>query len=301
MATKRRSKYKRVQENKPLLNLSDGDLSILEIIWRYRYITTPMLSILTGRIPKIINERTHKLWQHGYLGRLHFPHTYTGGSSPSIHVIDDKGRSLLARQLELPLSEIGSSPMTQKNPEMHLKHSLLVSHVYTMVEAACLQLPKLELMFWQRENNKYRERVLVQGRKYTVKPDGFFGILDKSREAGRQRLYFFLEADRSSMKHSDMVRKYQGYMAMWHKYRRQPIPAFDGIKSYRVLTVIEKDSDRLPHLLEDAYKATESGQGSNMFWFVNQTNLPLEKPEQFFAPIWRIGKKGDNERHSLRE
>jgi len=301
MATRRRSKYKPNQENKPPLRFNDGDVVILDFVQQYRYLTTPILSLLTGRIPKVINERTQKLWLHGYLGRLHLPHTYTGGSSPSIHVLNERGRQFLAGHFDRPLSAIGTSPLAQENPEKHLKHSLLVSHIHAAVEVACRQNPHLRLLFWHNESNHYRTKVMVKGKKITVKPDSFFGILDTRRPSGRQRLHFFIEADRSTMPHADMIRKFQAYLTLWREHNKQPISAFDDITSYRVLTVIEKDSDRLPHLIEDAREATESGGGSNMFWFCSQDDLPLAQPGRFFAAVWRIGKRADTELHSLTE
>ena len=69
MNRKRISKYKRINkpDELPPHRFQDNDTLILAKAGEYRYITTAMLVAITGSSRYVINERTKKLFHHGYL------------------------------------------------------------------------------------------------------------------------------------------------------------------------------------------------------------------------------------------
>ena len=161
MPTQRRSKYKRINKPNalPAHRFQDNDTLILAKAGEYRYITTAMLMAITGASRYVINERTKKLFHHGYLERRHLPHPHTGGgSSPSIHVLDYKGRTWLSQNKTIDDRHLRSiAPPTTHSPtaERELEHSLLCSHVHAIIEATCNSAPNLRLDFWHNESKAF--------------------------------------------------------------------------------------------------------------------------------------------------
>ena len=120
MTRRRISKYKRITkpDELPPHLFQDTDTLILTKAGEYRYITTAMLMAITGASRYVINERTKKLFHHGYLGRRHLAHPQNGGgSSPSIHVLDYKGRTWLSQNNTIDDRHLRSiTPPTTHSP-----------------------------------------------------------------------------------------------------------------------------------------------------------------------------------------
>ncbi len=158
MKLKRISKYKRMQskDTLPAHRWSPTDTTILQKVGEYRYITTAMLQAITGLSRRVINSRTMTLFHHGYLGRRHIAHPQNGGgSSPSIHVLDYKGRTWLSQNSPIANRHLRSiTPSTTHSPtaERELEHHLLCSHVHAVIEATCNTNPNLRLDFWHNES-----------------------------------------------------------------------------------------------------------------------------------------------------
>lgn len=300
MARKRKSKYKRGEQSRSF-QLTDDDLHLLQLVHTFRYVTTSMLVAVTGRAPQKINQRTRLLYDAGYLERIHLPHPRQGGGSrQSIHILDEPGLRLLSELSKIPRKDLGSSPKGNKNPDLILRHKLLISHVQAVVLAAVQRTPWLELDFWQRESDQYKQRVNVGGAELLVMPDAFFVIRDIRQPEGKQRNPFFLEADRDTMDYSDMRRKFAAYFQLWKQHQHDGSPVFHQVKSFRVLTVIEPESDqRLPGLVNVAHEATPQGRGSALFWFATKGQFSFDRPNLLVTPLWQIAKDRRQGLHPL--
>lgn len=115
-----------------------------------------------------------------------------------------------------------------------------------------------------------------------VRPDGFFSLQFPDRPEGRNRAFFFLEADRSTMSRERFLKKLLGY---WEWFSRGgPIENL-GIKRFRVLTVT-KSEERLASLLGAVARVERLGAVLPMFWFSSETRLRSERPESIFDQIW---------------
>ncbi len=76
-----------------------ADALILATVAEYRYATTAMLSAITGLPCLTVNRRTHRSGNTATLGARHLVHPQTGGgSSPSIHVLDEQGLAWLSER-----------------------------------------------------------------------------------------------------------------------------------------------------------------------------------------------------------
>ena len=182
MPRQRRSKYKRINKPDalPAPRFQDADTLILSKVGEYRYITTAMLQAITGLSRRVINSRTMTLFHHGHLGRRHLAHPQNGGgSSPSIHVLDYKGRTWLDRNNAIDgqhLRSITLDATHRPTAECELEHNLLCSHVRAVIEATCTSTPYLRLDFWHNESKEFYTRVADDGLTHPVRPDAFSQI-----------------------------------------------------------------------------------------------------------------------------
>lgn len=219
MTRKRISKYKRITnpDTLPAPRFQDTDTLILAKAGEYRYITTAMLQAITGLSRRVVNERTQKLFHHGLLDRRHLAHPQNGGgSSPSIHVLDYKGRTWLSQNTDIENQHLRSiTPATTHSPtaERELEHNLLCSHVHAVIEATCRSNPNLRLDFWHNESKEFYTRVSDDGLTHPVRPDAFSQI--SVLQGGEWRPYPILwEFDRSTMDHKLIRRKYRAYFLL---------------------------------------------------------------------------------------
>ena len=316
MNRKRISKYKRIQSKDalPAHRWLPADTLILAKVGEYRYITTAMLQAITGLSRRVINSRTMTLFHHGHLGRRHLAHPQNGGgSSPSIHVLDYKGRTWLSQNTDIEDRYLRSiTPMSTHSPtaERELEHILLCSHVHAVIEATCRSKPNLRLDFWHNESKEFYTRVVDDGLTHPVRPDAFSQI--SVMEEGRWRPYPILwEFDRSTMDHKLIRRKYRAYFLLWRDHLRPTgqLDQFENINRFRVATVtvssprskVGDTETRLSNLVEDAYGADDHNTGSKLFLFARLDDLPLGAPSDLLNPIWYVGHEHIKERRPFVE
>jgi hypothetical protein len=162
-----------------------------------------------------------------------------------------------------------------------VSHTLLVSHIRTVLTAACRLRPELRLFVWQegRTIQDTVEVALADGyQKIPVAPDAFFGL----EEAAKGRMYFFLEADRSSMTIKRFHLKLQAYAAYWQE--KKHYEKFH-IRNFRVLTVTTSRV-RQANLIAAAAEDNEVAKLNRMFLFTDENQLSLSSPESILEKIW---------------
>jgi hypothetical protein len=133
---------------------------------------------------------------------------------------------------------------------------------------------------------RWSVRVPEYGVTLGVVPDQVFALEYTDRLGARQRVYFFLEADRGTMPvvrggltQSSFIRKLIAYEATWaQKMHQRKL----GIHRFRVLTVTTNGL-RVKSLL-DACSRLKRGHG--LFLFADRTILEKEP----FSPVWQSGK-----------
>ena len=297
---KRRIRYKRDAEKpRPGKFQSKGDGDIILLIHEYRYLTRPLLELLTGRKGTSLKNRLRYLYDNNYLWKVQFSRSYTEtGSTPDIYVLDEKGREFYH---ELTGQKAELSPKRNQNKDPQLEHALLINTIRAMITAICKEGNGIKLLHWQKAGNDAKDFVKVNGRKMTIAPDAFF-VLQKD---GGKAIPFFLEADRSTMDQPTFVSKLSSYYTYYRKIREEldsqkgqdnvKVTNRFNIRGFRVLTVIEHDKDwqkarnrnRLNHLIDAGYKATE-GKGWKGFWYTSKGNFDLSDPGSILKPIWQI-------------
>jgi len=319
--TKRRSRYKRDSNPVKGRYQHPGDTEIIKLVHEYKYLTRPLLELLTGRKDRSIKRRLRFLFDHQYLAKVQFTRSYQEtGSTPDVYVLDTKGRAAYGEHTGLA-PDYHRTQLEKRNRDPQLEHTLLINTVRALVTAACERLDDVELCLWKREGKDTRDRVkLTDGKSWPIAPDAFFILRVNDRLQA-----FFLEADCSTMDMNRMKKKYQAYYNYYQIIRadikRQKRQKQGKIKlsnrfnvpSFRALTVVadsaggrDGEERRLASLMQTVLKVNEQGRGWGGFWFAPASRMSLDIPESLLIEqVWQIGfQNGEmtlRDTHSLLE
>src|SRR2546425_9774037 len=94
----------------------------------------------------------------------------------------------------------------------------------------------IKLVAW-KEGQELFDRVSFRENggvfRLPVRPDGFFTLEDTTRPAGKNRVHFMMEADRSTTTHERFLKKVRAY---WHYFHQGLHTKKFGIATFRVVT-----------------------------------------------------------------
>lgn len=243
------------QSHRPPLALQERDLDLIRITHSYRLITTPQyLLLFSDESRDGIYRRLQKLFHHGYLDRI--------GNNPNAPLVYALGRKG---------AEVLDAPVRREVGERYVAHQLMIGDFRVALTRAS------------------RERGISLswrdiGEGSPIKPDGFFGLRFPDLPEGRNRTFFMLEADRSTMTRERFIQKLAAYQA-WHAQGGHTKAL--GIRSFRILTVT-KSEERLASLRRVVAEVPALRGGLPIFWFTAETRLTLTRPVSVFLPIWEV-------------
>ena len=282
------------------MQLTERDRKIIRLVYRLRFIRSSQILALIGGSEQQILRRLQLLYHHGYLERprMQLDYYHRGGSRPIVYGLGNKSAAFLKKDPgvadQLPRSEKNRSVQ-----RMFLEHALLVSDVMVALELACQArgevrlIDEPELRSVVRHTPKpFQWRVnAVNHSKLSVMPDRVFALEFLNQKNERERVLFFLEADRGTMpvirrtiSQSSFYRKLLGYEATWAQSIQR---TRFGFHRFRVMTVTTIHG-RVQSLV-DACSQLKSGKG--LFLFSDRT--VLEKPD-LFSSIWKSGHNGQS-------
>lgn len=168
----------------------------------------------------------------------------------------------------------------------YIAHQKMIANFRIALTLAIRERSDIRLLFFHREELALRDRVTVvkNGRRQVlpINPDGFFGLRFPGLPEGRNRAFFFLEADRSTMTRERFLQKLVGY---WEWFCHGGHTRRHGIRSFRVLTVT-KSEERLVSLLRVAADAKELREGLQLFWSTSEERIAPERAASVFESIW---------------
>jgi len=281
------------------IEVQDRDVEILKLVDDYRLIDSRQLCVLINGSEQTLLRRLTKLYHHRYLDR---PLSQTAFSNPvlgpkrMVYALGDRGADLLAERLGLDRGKVKWSKKNSAVKERHIQHTLMISHIRACLNLAIEDTPGNDLIFWVRENTQeLRDHVYdtkgARRRRLTIFPDGFFGIKDAEGE-----MYFFLEADRSTMSNARYRNKVRAYWLWWRQGGARKLL---GIENFRVLTVTLSEQRR-----DNLVRVTREGvgnEGGYVFWFCCVKNIDIEEPATILRQIWMTSVPGDSQNHSILE
>ena len=297
---KRAPKFKRKPQQIGSLRLQKRDIDIIRLVYDYRFLNSDQIKALVDGSEQVISRRLQKLFHHGFLDRPPSQIIYPlGGTQKMVYALGDRGVDLLAEKFGIDRGKIKWREKNKEVKDRHIQHTLMISDFRVCLELALRNSADTNLLFWIRENpQELKDYVYIkdeQGRniKASIVPDGFFMIQDKK---GPKPMYFFIEADQSTMPSARFFKKMRAYW-VWGMKEKGQIRKFD-IEAFRVLT-ITKTEQRKQNLRRVTKEADDRQTGSFMFWFTSKQKYNTQTPESILGPIWQTPI--DNRWHSILE
>lgn len=211
---------------------------------------------------------------------------------------------------------VGAIERIEHGRLLFLQHELMISRFHALLELACRQsegrvelvtfiqgaalnsyveVPALRFEPGQRPGTG--EWVEDDGtERLPHRPDGFATLRYTDRPAEKQLAHFFYEADRKTMKSTDMKMKLRAHFHFCVRRQRDYLQKIYGIDHIRAVLVETLDEKRLEELRGNARTRLVSGRPSPLFWFTAteflegddaaSDHLYLSRPEIILKPIW---------------
>jgi hypothetical protein len=307
----RKPRYRRVREIP--FRLQERDAEIIQQIYRHRFLTSEHIAALLDGSQQGILRRLHKLYHAGYLDRPPEQiRPYKSGSDPMVYGLGNKGAELLSERFHIPKTKVDWTSKNREVKTVFLAHTLQTANFMVCLELACRAKKGVELItpetIWQQMPEAIRNRKNPYGWKVEMKathhgkdldlsfgmvPDKVLGLYFPQDQPGRNRAFFFLEADRSTMpiKSADMFRTsfYKKMLGYWHSWQQGLFEKTFPFKSARVLT-ITKSQERIQSMVAIGKELDPKGKGLRMFLFATEKQFSLKTPEAILDQTWTNGR-----------
>ncbi len=236
----------RIETSPSGLQLVDSDIELFSYLDELGLAHLDHLALLAGRSYKKVQERLSKLYDHGYVARIAPP------LQKHIYTLAKRGIAALVERGLAPAEQLNRRLRHHELKPLFLDHALMITdiHVRLMLENTSGK----KLVRWKEGKELFDKIEALVDDHYEeipIRPDAFFTVEDTQRPPGQNRSHFFLEADRSTMSHDRMRRKYLGY---WEYLTSGAYTKKYGFRSFRVMTVTltEERAENLRQLAEKA-------------------------------------------------
>lgn len=228
-----------------------------------------------------LKKRVRALFHDGRLDRIP-----RGPGTPFAYALAGPGRALLRKAGRL------ASRREVIGPADHLfyvEHTLMIARFRIALALAVRTHPSLTLVDSQRENRALRHAWREGGQRFSINPDGFFVLADRTAPEGRNARAAFLECDRGTISDlSRMLVRYETYARLEESGQLQDV---FGISAARIVTVAatrERASDLLTLVAETDSLLLQRCR--DRFLFTTEKAYPAH-PTNVFAQIWRAADK----------
>jgi DNA-binding CsgD family transcriptional regulator len=300
----RRPRFRRDAAALQPMHMTARDLEILRCIATHRFLRSSQLAALVGGSVQQVLRRLQLLYHHGYLERpaAQIDYYHRGGSQEMVYGLASRGAGRLRRDLDMPFSRMDWSGKNRRAGRLFLEHALMVSDILVTLELACRKTSGIRFLTGedialpaaaQKIREPFHWHVNVSTRhRVGVIPDAVFGLEYADLPDGRNRAWFFLEADRGTMPvirqnldQTSFFRKMLAYEATWtqriHCTRL-------GLSRFRVLTVTNSP-ERAAHLTA-ACGQLERGQGLFLFGDITA----VQSGEKLLHHPFQTGRSGEH-------
>ena len=312
------------QPQKLPVDLQPRDELMLQACAKFRFLRTSHLVVLAGGSEQNLKRRLQKLFHAAYLDRVFDPaelrhyRTHKLGSPQAIYALANKGARYLEANFGFPKAKTRWDLLNRRISSQNTQHTLMVSDFFLTLHTALHNHPTLRLLPvadtlrklrapdqdysdpfpWAYSGLRLKTSLPARDPKgYLSKavfyPDGFFALQDTTRPSGKNRAFFFLEADNHSFTLPRLRLKLLAHAA----YAHAPTNPLQ-ISAFRILHVSRTDK-RLQNVWTLAKKlATKGFMPGNLHLFASEERYRTENPAAIlFNPIWHV--PGDDELHSL--
>jgi len=276
--------------------IQQRDIEIVKLVWEYRFLSSEQIQKLIDGSDQVILRRLQKLYHHGYLDRPASQIVFSNplfGPQKMVYGLGDRGADVLAETYGMDRGKIKWNEKNKEVREQYIQHTLMVSDFRACLTLSLKDNPKTEFRWLMSDDQEIKQEVQFvengKNRRLPIIPDGFFQIEDPGG-----KMYFFLEADRSTMTNARYFNKMRAYWLWWQQGLSKKL----GIESFRVLT-ITKTEQRKENLKKVTKKADDRQLGSSIFWFTTKENYHLGDPKMILRKIWQTPK--DETNHNILE
>jgi hypothetical protein len=293
---KRLPKYRRNSTSLAAVSsrqITDTSLSIIATIHDYKIVPTSSLVRLVNGHEKNIQRHLQQLYHKGLVNRFAF---MRGNNPGEFHYYLDNTAALdllvanevprdslefneVRRNKEKAYCDINDPKRTGAMQGLFLMHEVMISRFHAMLEMACKQSDgHVELTDFQQGPGlwhkvevprlSYRDgqwREMDQTEEQPHRPDAFF-TLSFPKDAGREPLHFFYEADRhrtNTHKYNKKLRAHFHFVVKQKQHQKMY-----GISRIRAVLTETVDDYWAEALRQAANHVTVSGsKPSPLFWF----------------------------------
>jgi len=310
---KRKPRFKRAPAETPNIRIQERDAEIIRHVFRHRCLTSEHIRALIPGHSKDILRRLQQLYHSGYLDRPREQvNPYQPGSRPMVYALGNKGADLLMAEYGIKRGKVDWTSKNREVKRVHLEHTLQVADFMVKLELAVARAGNIRLtpqeeilshmpgakkgaplpMGWKVN---YRPSIAGQTRPYRIslRPDKVFGLHFPDQPKGRQKAWFFLEADRSTM---PVIRTNLNLSSFYKKlagYRQSRLDEawlrIFGFRGARVLT-LAKSAERIRSMIRANQILDPEGLGFRMFLFARADRFDLENPSRVLEPVWVNGR-----------
>jgi len=310
----RKPRYRRAPTDR--VRLQGRDIEIIKLVHKHRFLSSAHLAALLPGSSQGLLRRLNLLFHNAYLNRPPEQiRPYRQGSDPMIYGLGNKGADLLANDFGVPRTKVDWTSKNREVKKYYLEHTLLVSDFMVCLEVACRKIGNIKIIGPgeifaampsqpKQPANPWSWKVQVKRESpggtrqlsFSIIPDKIFGLHFTADPAGRNKAYFFLEADRSTMpiKRASLFKSsyYKKMLGYWASWKEELYQRHFGFKNARILT-LAKSQDRIKSMIEACKEVDERGQGSKMILFAQARDFNLTQPERVLAKAWRNGRDDD--------
>jgi hypothetical protein len=244
---------------------TERDAEIVHYVYQLRVASLDLLAALTNRSYKTLERRVPKLRDERYLRRLK-PRPHKG-----LYVLGTEGVPVLIK------GGYASHDLAEKRlretewKDLTIPHALFVASIHTKLLLLSRHNP-IKLALWQHEQSAIQDSVQTpRDGKLPIRPDAYFVLQHTEREAGKNKLHFFLEADVGTMSHKRIELKIKGYAA-YHQQQRH-VAKF-GI-SYFQVAIVTQTRARAENLKTELHRAMSTAQ-QRAYHFIPLEDLTLD-------------------------
>ena len=304
----RKRRFQRQPEGR--IQLTERDTAVIRAVYRYRFVrSTHLMALFDGN--QGLLRRLGELYHHGYLDRPREQIEFyrDAGSKPMVYGLGNQGADYLALYGGVSRGKIDWTAKNQSAKQLFIEHTLLVSDVLVGLELACRASGRVRLIppeeilagapeATQKSQKPFQWTVTCdyqheRGVALGVIPDAVFGLQYLDKPEGRNRAFFFLEADRSTMpvvrpsaRQTSFLRKLTAYYAT---DKQGLLADLFNIRRFRVLTVTS-NAERVNHLVQ-VTRSLNGGVGLKMFLYTDEPTL--HSAPDLLQLDWRNGQDGE--------